>query len=118
MYTINWKLLINLTTTFYRVLVECCDISIKGTCETLFYSYKYFDKMYEQFCVLNHICTIAIIDYWDIGDTTYEWEHCATLFWYEERINKHYKSKKSIFTMCCQKGKIKLPELKKPFQVL
>ncbi|XP_059289718.1 uncharacterized protein LOC132043247 isoform X6 [Lycium ferocissimum] len=61
------------------------------------------------------ICTE---DYWDIGDATYECEKCGAIFWYEERIHKHYNSKNPIFTMCCQKGKIKLPDLKKPPQVL
>lgn len=61
---------------------------------------------------------IASIDYWDIGDATYECEKCGALFWYEERIRKHYNSKKPIFTMCCDRGKIKLPDLKKPPEVL
>ncbi|XP_070016933.1 uncharacterized protein [Nicotiana sylvestris] len=57
-------------------------------------------------------------DYWDIGDATYECEKCGALFWYEERIRKHYNSKKPIFTMCCDRGKIELPDLKKPPEVL
>ncbi|XP_070008699.1 uncharacterized protein [Nicotiana sylvestris] len=57
-------------------------------------------------------------DYWDIGDATYECEKYGALFWYEERIRKHYNSKKPIFTMCCDRGKIKLPDLKKPPEVL
>ncbi|XP_060205648.1 uncharacterized protein LOC132633323 isoform X3 [Lycium barbarum] len=61
------------------------------------------------------ICTE---DYWDIGDATYECKKCGAIFLYEERIHKHYNSKNPIFTMCYQKGKIKLPDLKKPPQVL
>ncbi|KAG5585426.1 hypothetical protein H5410_045860 [Solanum commersonii] len=53
-----------------------------------------------------------------IHEILHECEKCGALFFYEERINKHYKSKNPIFTMCCQKGKVKLPEHKKPPQVL
>nr|XP_033511005.1 uncharacterized protein LOC117275800 [Nicotiana tomentosiformis] len=38
-------------------------------------------------------------DYWDIGDATYECEKCGALFWYEERIRKHYNSK-NLFSQC------------------
>ncbi|KAH0776317.1 hypothetical protein KY290_007728 [Solanum tuberosum] len=36
-------------------------------------------------------------DYWDMGDPTYECEHCGAYFWYEERIEKRYKDKASKF---------------------
>ncbi|KAH0691484.1 hypothetical protein KY289_018842 [Solanum tuberosum] len=53
-------------------------------------------------------------DYWDMGDPTYECEHCGAYFWYEERIEKRYKKIKLVFTLCCGKGKIKLPNPKDP----
>ena len=39
---------------------------------------------------------------------------CGALFWYNERIGKKRKTKNPIFTMCCMRGKIKLPLLKEP----
>ncbi|XP_047255664.1 uncharacterized protein LOC107846978 isoform X2 [Capsicum annuum] len=53
-------------------------------------------------------------EYWDISDANYECEYCGAYFWYEERINKHYKSKRPVFNLCCNHGKIKLPNSKEP----
>ncbi|OIT36437.1 hypothetical protein A4A49_58876, partial [Nicotiana attenuata] len=53
-------------------------------------------------------------EYWDIGDPTYECEHCGAYFWYEERINKKIKAKKPEFSLCCNHGKIVLPKPKEP----
>ncbi|XP_070016932.1 uncharacterized protein [Nicotiana sylvestris] len=77
------------------------------------------DEEYPVFLEVDVECgEIYTEDYWDIGDATYECEKCGALFWYEERIRKHYNSKKPIFTMCCDRGKIELPDLKKPPEVL
>ncbi|CAN7060514.1 unnamed protein product, partial [Brassica rapa subsp. trilocularis] len=52
--------------------------------------------------------------YKDDGDLTHECPICGALFWYNERISKGRKTKTPIFTMCCMKGKVKLPVLKEP----
>jgi len=49
-----------------------------------------------------------------MGDPTYECEHCGAYFWYEERIEMRNKKIKHVFTLCCRKGKIKLPNPKDP----
>ncbi|KAL6552709.1 hypothetical protein OROHE_008073 [Orobanche hederae] len=45
--------------------------------------------------------------YWDIGDPTYECEHCHALFWFEERTPKQTKNNPK-FNLCCNKGQVKL----------
>ncbi|XP_048591500.1 uncharacterized protein LOC106431909 [Brassica napus] len=53
-------------------------------------------------------------DYKDDGDMTYECPKCGALFWYNERVSKSRNPKIPVFTMCCLRGKIKLPTLKEP----
>ncbi|XP_075096558.1 uncharacterized protein LOC142174626 [Nicotiana tabacum] len=36
-------------------------------------------------------------EYWDIGDANYECEYCGAYFWFEERVDKKYKNKKTSF---------------------
>ncbi|KAL6517954.1 hypothetical protein OROMI_033655 [Orobanche minor] len=55
--------------------------------------------------------------YWDIGDSTYECEHCHALFWFEERTPKQTKNNPK-FNLCCNKGQVKLPLLQQPPQLL
>ncbi|KAL6569662.1 hypothetical protein OROMI_014176 [Orobanche minor] len=55
--------------------------------------------------------------YWDIGDPTYECEHCHALFWFEERTPKQTKNNPK-FNLCCNKGQVKLPLLQQPPQLL
>ncbi|XP_070006392.1 uncharacterized protein [Nicotiana sylvestris] len=57
-------------------------------------------------------------EYWDIGDGNYECEYCGAYFWFEERVDKKYKNKKLVFTLCCGRGKIKLPNPKEPPSIL
>ncbi|XP_070052773.1 uncharacterized protein [Nicotiana tomentosiformis] len=57
-------------------------------------------------------------EYWDIGDANYECEYCGAYFWFEERVDKKYKNKKPVFTLCCGRGKIKLPNPKEPPSIL
>ncbi|XP_019258331.1 PREDICTED: uncharacterized protein LOC109236589 [Nicotiana attenuata] len=57
-------------------------------------------------------------EYWDIGDPTNVCEYCGAYFWFEERVNKQYKSKRPVFNICCNRGKIKLPNPKDPPQIL
>ncbi|XP_060207251.1 uncharacterized protein LOC132635051 [Lycium barbarum] len=57
-------------------------------------------------------------DYWDIGDSTYECENCGAYFWNEESINKRYKKQRPEFSLCCGRGKIKLPNPTEPPQIL
>lgn len=36
------------------------------------------------------------------------------MFWYNERVSKSRKTRVPVFTMCCMRGKIKLPVLQEP----
>ncbi|XP_019163439.1 PREDICTED: uncharacterized protein LOC109159782 [Ipomoea nil] len=52
--------------------------------------------------------------YCDFGDATNKCVHCGALFWFEER-KKNLSTKASpLFMLCCNNGKIKLPENKLP----
>ncbi|XP_019195835.1 PREDICTED: uncharacterized protein LOC109189678 [Ipomoea nil] len=52
--------------------------------------------------------------YCDFGDVTNKCVHCGALFWFEER-KKNLSTKASpLFMLCCNNGKIKLPENKLP----
>ncbi|XP_048591573.1 uncharacterized protein LOC106423477 [Brassica napus] len=53
-------------------------------------------------------------EYNDDGELENECPRCGALFWYNERIGRSRKTKTPIFTMCCLRGKIKLPVLKEP----
>lgn len=50
--------------------------------------------------------------YKDDGDIEYECPICGAMFWLNERISKNRKARRPIFTMCCMRGKVKLPILK------
>lgn len=65
-----------------------------------------------KFCIItNYNC---LEGYYDDGDPSYMCEHCGAYMWYGERLNKRVKRGKPIFSMCCHKGKVKLPLLKTP----
>ncbi|XP_075103803.1 uncharacterized protein LOC107767153 [Nicotiana tabacum] len=57
-------------------------------------------------------------EYWDIENPTNVCKYCGAYFWFEKRVNKQYKSKRPVFTICCNRGKIKLPNPKDPPQIL
>ena len=42
-----------------------------------------------------------------------ECKYCKAQLWYNERVEKCNTSKKVQFSLCCQKGKVQLPLLKK-----
>ncbi|KAL3625826.1 hypothetical protein CASFOL_030355 [Castilleja foliolosa] len=44
--------------------------------------------------------------------------NCNALMWYAERVHKAAKPKEPTFSLCCQEGKIKLPQSKEPPQFL
>lgn len=56
--------------------------------------------------------------YKDDGDLDNECPICGALFWFNERISKNRKARIPIFTMCCMRGKIKLPILNEPPEFL
>jgi len=47
-----------------------------------------------------------------------DYQYCKAQLWYEERAEKCNTSKEVQFSLCCQKGKMELPLLKKPPNLL
>ncbi|CAF1905864.1 unnamed protein product [Brassica napus] len=56
--------------------------------------------------------------YKDDGDLTFKCPKCQALFWYNERVSKSRHASIPVFTMCCMRGKIKLPLLQEPPEFL
>ncbi|XP_058777696.1 uncharacterized protein LOC131651964 [Vicia villosa] len=57
-------------------------------------------------------------EYYDIGDQNYECAHCQACMWYQEKVNRHKITATPRFHRCCRGGKIVLPFLEQPPQVL
>ncbi|KAK9683502.1 hypothetical protein RND81_10G145800 [Saponaria officinalis] len=53
-------------------------------------------------------------EYWDIGDPKWSCKFCGSMMWFNERVRKDRKSENPEFSMCCLKGKVKLPLLQDP----
>ncbi|XP_074304947.1 uncharacterized protein LOC141639801 [Silene latifolia] len=56
--------------------------------------------------------------YWDIGDPKYECTKCRAQMWFQERKKKKKGTRCPKFSLCCSDGKVKLPWLKEPPQLL
>lgn len=57
-------------------------------------------------------------EYWDFGNPDYICQHCSATFWYEERLESRYRSKEPKYSLCCCQGKIQLPPLQGPPDIL
>ncbi|KAL4276461.1 hypothetical protein AHAS_Ahas20G0209500 [Arachis hypogaea] len=56
--------------------------------------------------------------YLDHGDCNYTCTWCGAGFWYDERVIREFKVSQPVFSMCCLKGKVQLPLLKEPPELL
>ncbi|XP_074277057.1 uncharacterized protein LOC141600710 [Silene latifolia] len=56
--------------------------------------------------------------YWDIGDPDYECEKCRAQMWFEERKQKSRGTRRPKFSLCCSDGKVVLPYLHEPPEIL
>lgn len=56
--------------------------------------------------------------YWNIGLPTYGCNYCGAIMWFEEKIQKSYKSKSPMFTMCCGRGRVHIPPYEDPPSLL
>ncbi|XVF12128.1 hypothetical protein REPUB_Repub08aG0087900 [Reevesia pubescens] len=56
--------------------------------------------------------------YQDLGPPLFRCSSCKALMWYEERADKPKKPKHPEFFLCCKRGKIELPKMKEPPEVL
>lgn len=52
--------------------------------------------------------------YYDDGDPSFMCDYCQAFMWFGERINRRLTGVKPLFTLCCHKGKVKLPLLRAP----
>ncbi|XP_062000159.1 uncharacterized protein LOC133717461 [Rosa rugosa] len=52
----------------------------------------------------------STVRYKDSGDNICTCDYCGACFWFEEAIKQTSTSKSPIYTNCCQKGRIKLPQ--------
>lgn len=57
-------------------------------------------------------------EYKDDGDLDNKCPRCGAFFWYNERVSRNKKTRTPVFTMCCLRGKIKLPSLQEPPDLL
>ncbi|XP_016173713.1 uncharacterized protein LOC107616245 [Arachis ipaensis] len=49
----------------------------------------------------------------DVGDPNYECSICGACFWLSKRVERDSIINRPVFTVCCSKGKIQLPYLRK-----
>ncbi|KAL8545271.1 hypothetical protein ACS0TY_005451 [Phlomoides rotata] len=57
-------------------------------------------------------------EYWDIADPKWKCKFCGVFFWYDERLGARSKSESPVYSGCCMHGKIQLPPMKEPPEVL
>ncbi|GJW83044.1 hypothetical protein Tco_0156189 [Tanacetum coccineum] len=61
------------------------------------------------------------VSYHSLGAPSYQCPNCNAKMWYEERNNKANKDQNLTFSLCCQQGKVLLPQFKdtpKPLNML
>ncbi|KAI5438955.1 hypothetical protein KIW84_024618 [Lathyrus oleraceus] len=58
------------------------------------------------------------LDYYDLGDAMIECKYCKAMMWYQESMDKHTHAANPKYYLCCGNGKVELPMLKHPPQVL
>ncbi|XP_074305872.1 uncharacterized protein LOC141641094 [Silene latifolia] len=75
-------------------------------------------KFYLTFSNYGDIYKSALEGYWDIGDPEYECRKCGAQMWYQERKEKRRGTRCPKFSLCCSDGKVVLPHLKEPPQLL
>lgn len=62
--------------------------------------------------------SILITVYLDLGGPTYTCTKCNANLWYEERAEKAKSNIGAGFSLCCMKGKVHLPTLDRPPDLL
>lgn len=77
--------------------------------QTCYFIFIYFFGLCDS--IPNY--KLEIVDYEDLGPQLYKCESCEASMWYNERIDKHKNSAKLEFSLCCMKGKVVLPKLRK-----
>lgn len=67
-----------------------------------------------------YICYNSILYtlHYDLGIAFCECQHFYALMWYKERKNKHKNSENPKYNVCCGNGKVEIPFLKHPPQLL
>ncbi|XP_058759288.1 uncharacterized protein LOC131632565 [Vicia villosa] len=57
-------------------------------------------------------------DYYDIGSPLIECRYCKAMMWYQERMHKSSHAANPKFMLCCGNGKVELPLLEEPPDIL
>ena len=57
-------------------------------------------------------------EYLTLGDPEYICEYCGAIMWYEEGVKSRSSKNKVKFNMCWLEGKVLLPNLKDPLELL
>ncbi|XP_074300017.1 uncharacterized protein LOC141631214 [Silene latifolia] len=98
---------------------------VRDLCDTFGESYDDFNPSIpqtEQAPRSEEIHSSQLIDqalegYWDIGDPNTS-AKCGAQMWYQERKEKRRGTRCPKFSLCCSDGKVVLPRLKEPPQLL
>lgn len=61
---------------------------------------------------------LSITAYVDLGDMNVICNYCGAILWYMERVDKSKALLEPDFSICCSKGKISIPYLKDPPELL
>ncbi|XP_058746518.1 uncharacterized protein LOC131619442 [Vicia villosa] len=62
--------------------------------------------------------TVNDEEYYDIGSPLIECRYCKAMMWYQERMHKSSHSANPKFMLCCGNGKVELPLLRQPPEIL
>lgn len=68
-------------------------------------------------CTVYNLC-FFFSDYRDIGDPIYVCNGCKAKLWRSEAMRGNKTLAKRIYSLCCYNGKVELPNLKHPPQLL
>lgn len=64
--------------------------------------------------MIHSLLAGKINEYENIGHPSCVCQNCNAMMWYSEKVHKNSKSGTPSFSLCCQEGKIKLPQSKEP----
>lgn len=59
-----------------------------------------------------------LLEYLDMGDPVYRCNACQALLWRDEAITGNPWLKKNVFSLCCSGGKVEVPRLNDPPDLL
>ncbi|XP_072054416.1 uncharacterized protein [Arachis hypogaea] len=76
------------------------------------------DSVQIEYPAIFDVAENTVFDVIDIGDPEFFCRHCDAMMWYEERSEKSKTGSNIEFSICCMRGKVQLPFLQRPPQLL